>query len=97
MQTLTFEIVDVDARSTDYIGTVTCTVGDIFGSRGQELARQIGLRKAKLTGKPAVLFVRAEEVQGQNATVNFRFSASHVDSTQQNHILTRSENIFSFY
>lgn len=81
MQTLTFEIVDVDEHSVDYIGSVSCTVGEIFGSRGQELARQIGLQTPKLIGKPPVLYVRAEEVQGQNATVTLRFSADHVDST----------------
>lgn len=78
---MTFEIVDVDAFKADYIGQVSCTVGEIFGARGQELARQIGLQKTKLLGKPPVLYVRGEEVQGQNATVTLRFSASHVDST----------------
>lgn len=80
---MTFEIVDVDAFKVDYIGQVSCTVGEIFGSRGQELARQIGLQKTKLLGKPPVLYVRGEEIQGQNATVMLRFSASHVDSTSR--------------
>jgi len=80
VQTLTFEIADVDAHSEDYIGSVSCSVGEIFGSRGQELARPIGLQTPKLLGKSPVLYVRAEEVQGQNATVHLRFSADHVDS-----------------
>ena len=79
VQTLNFEIYDVDAHSRDYIGQVTCTVGDIFGSRGQELVRQIAAKTVKLIGKPPVLVVRGEEIKGVNANVTLRFSGSHLD------------------
>ena len=78
-QTLTFEIYDVDAHSRDFIGQVTCSVGDIFGARGQELARQIALKAIKWTGKSPVLVIRGEEVKGANASVFMRFSGSHLD------------------
>jgi hypothetical protein len=79
VQTLSFEIHDVDATSRDYIGQVTCTVGDIFGARGQELVRQIAVQKVKLLGKPPMMVIRGEEVKGVNANVNFRLSGSHLD------------------
>lgn len=78
-QVLTFEIHDVDAHSRDYIGQVTCNVGDVFGARGQELARQIALKSVKLLGKSPVLVIRGEEVKGANASVLMRFSGSHLD------------------
>lgn len=79
VQTLSFEIHDVDATSRDYIGQVTCSVGDIFGSRGQELVRQIACKSVKLVGKPPVLAIRGEEVKGANANVILRFAGSHLD------------------
>ena len=79
VQTLSFEIFDVDATSRDYIGQVTCTVGDIFGSRGQELVRQVAVKTVKLIGKAPMMAIRGEEVKGMNATVNFRLSGSHLD------------------
>jgi hypothetical protein len=79
VQTLSFEIHDVDAHSRDYIGQVTCTVGDIFGARGQELVRQVAVRTVKLLGKSPALIIRGEEVRGANANVHLRFSGSHLD------------------
>jgi len=79
VQSLTFQIHDVDAHSRDYIGSVNCTVGDIFGSRGQELVRPIATQRVKLTGSAPVLIVRGEEVRGANANIHFKFSGSHLD------------------
>lgn len=79
VQTLTFEIHDVDAHSRDYIGSVNCTVGDIFGARGQELVRPIATQRVKLVGSAPVLIVRGEEVRGANANIHFKFSGSHLD------------------
>jgi hypothetical protein len=79
VQNLTFEVHDVDATSRDYIGQVTCTVGDIFGARGQELVRGIASRTVKLLGKPPVMIIRGEEVRGANANVTMRFCGSHLD------------------
>lgn len=71
---------DVDAKSLDAIGSVTCQVGDIFGARGLELVRRIDLQTTH-HGKHPLLIIRAEEVSGQNANVRMSLSATHVDST----------------
>jgi len=79
VQNLTFEIHDVDAHSRDYIGRVNCTVGDIFGARGQELVRPVASQRVKMMGAPPVMIIRGEEVRGANANVHFKFSGSHLD------------------
>lgn len=82
VQTLRFWVVDVDKKSGDNIGEYNCTLGDIVGSRGQQLT---GILKVSVKGygEPRII-IRAEEVKGANQTVRMQFAGSHLDSTHIN-------------
>lgn len=82
VQTLTFEVFDTDAHSKELMCTTSCTVGDIFGSRGQELIRPLDVHRhghSNAGGKRAAIVVRGEQVQGAAATVHFNLSGTHLD------------------
>lgn len=84
VQNLRFECVDIDKHGFDMIGSMRCTLGEIIGGRGSELARVFTQPRKSFEknkhGKAPVCIVRADEISGsKDAKITFSFYASKVD------------------
>lgn len=84
VQTLRFECVDIDKHGFDMIGSITCTLAEIIGGRGSELAKVFtqppASRAKNKAGKLPVCIVRADELpSSKDAKVTMQFYATKVD------------------
>lgn len=100
VQKLRILVGDVDDHQTEMIGAYNCTLGDIVGSKGQQLT--VNLKMHHMRYRQAVMTVRAEEVRGANMSLYFQFAGSKLDSTcsaklPRYHLLTLAAPSFCFW
>jgi len=83
VQELQIKVYDVDNASAsllddDFLGQTTCTLGEIIGSRGQRLVRELGDKHLK-TGSHGRIAITAEEVSAAaNSDVVVTFGGRHL-------------------
>lgn len=76
IQEMKFEVVDVDTGSNfDLIGEIETSIGNIMGSSGQTLQKELLNPKRKKNG---TIIVRAESLQKSNDMLMFRIKGDNL-------------------